>query len=401
MNILFLTLIDFDSIEEHGIYQDLLREFIKHNNNVYVISPVEKRKKSNTRLIKKENGAILKLKIGNVQKTNWLEKGLSTVSLEEKVIKGIKKYYSDIKFDLVLYSTPPITLQKAVEFVKKRDNASTYLLLKDIFPQNAVDMGMMSKKGVKALLYRYFRNKEKALYELSDKIGCMSNANVEYVLKHNPTIEKERVEVCPNSVEIIDMRISEESRHEIRVKYDLPLDKKVFLYGGNLGKPQGVPFIIESLKNQLKNTEAYFLIVGDGTEYSRLSRFFDEYKPSNMKLMKRMPKDDYDRMVAACDVGMIFLDYRFTIPNFPSRLLSLMQAGLPVLACTDVNSDIGQVCENGGFGWWCKSNDISCFATMIKEIINADLKKMGTIGYEYLKSNYDVELGYKVIMSHE
>lgn len=44
MNILFLILLDFDSIDERSIYTDLLREFYKNGHSAYVISPVEKRK---------------------------------------------------------------------------------------------------------------------------------------------------------------------------------------------------------------------------------------------------------------------------------------------------------------------------------------------------------------------
>lgn len=91
-----------------------------------------------------------------------------------------------MKFDLIIYSTPPITFQRAVEYVKERDNAQTYLLLKDIFPQNAVDIGILSKNGWKGLIYKYFRKKEKKLYGISDRIGCMSEANCKYILSHNP-----------------------------------------------------------------------------------------------------------------------------------------------------------------------------------------------------------------------
>lgn len=161
MNVLFLTLLDFNSIDEHNIYTDLLREFVKHGHEVYVISPVERRKKQKTKLLRGEKATILKLRIGNTQKTNIIEKGISTINIESEFIRGIKRCFSNVKFDLILYTTPPITLCKAIEFIKKRDNAQTYLMLKDIFPQNAVDIGMLSKTGWKGILYRYFRNKEK------------------------------------------------------------------------------------------------------------------------------------------------------------------------------------------------------------------------------------------------
>lgn len=400
MNLLFLTLLDFDSINEHNIYTDLLREFCNHGHKAYVISPIERRSGKQPRIIHGKNSTILKLRIGNTQKTNIIEKGISTITLESIFIKGIKRHFSDVKFDLIMYSTPPITFQRAVEYVKRRDAAKTYLLLKDIFPQNAVDIGMLSKNGWKGLIYKYFRKKEKRLYEISDHIGCMSEANCKYILKHNPEINPEKVEVCPNCIEVQDMSLTLEERNNMRNKYGIPLDKIVFVYGGNLGKPQGIPFLVECLKTQLKNEQAFFLIVGDGTEFNVLATFFEKYKPKNMKLMKRLPKDDYDRMIAACDVGMIFLDHRFTIPNFPSRLLSYMQAKLPVLAVTDPNTDIGKVIVEGGFGWWCESADVKDFKRIISLILKREYSYMLQIMYEYLKEFYSSSNGFDIIISH-
>ena len=344
-----------------------------------------------------QNVHILFLKTGNIQKTNVIEKGISTLLIEYQITSAIRRYFAKVKFDLVLYATPPITLVDPIRYVKKRDGARTYLMLKDIFPQNAVDLEMMSTTGIKGLLYKYFRAKEKDLYVVLDKIGCMSQANVDYVLKHNPEIPKEKVEICPNSVKIVDQRITEEERAELRKKYDLPLDKTIFVYGGNLGKPQGIPFIIDCLRAEKDNEKAYFLIVGDGTEYGKLQNFMETEKPANVRLMQAIPKEDYDRLVAACDVGMIFLDHRFTIPNFPSRLLSYMQAGLPVLACTDPNTDIGKVITEGGFGWWCESDDVNAFTEIVNAAVTTDTTEQKKNAEKDMVDHYSVETAYDCI----
>lgn len=401
MNVLFLTLLDFYSIEERNIYTDLLREFYKSGHSVYAISPVERRKKQKTKLIQTDKATILKLKIGNTQKTNIIEKGISTVSIESQFIYGIIKFFSGVKFELVIYSTPPITFCNAIEFVKKRDGARTYLLLKDIFPQNAVDIGIMTKQGLRGIIYRTFRAKEKKLYRISDHIGCMSQANVNYILEHNPEINPNIVEVCPNSVEVIDMSVEEEIRKDIRSKYKIPLDKKVFVYGGNLGRPQGIDFMIECLKSQEKNKDVFFLIVGDGTEFDKIESYVHSEKPSNVRLMKRLPKADYDKMVGACDVGMIFLDHRFTIPNFPSRLLSYMQAKIPVLVASDSVTDLGKIVVENHFGFWFESNNVNGFS---KGVIYFDLegkrRAMGKEAYNYLFDHYTVRQTYQIIMKH-
>lgn len=391
MNVLFLCLSKVWDIKEREIYSDLLREFVKYGNNVFVVTPVERKYNESTQLVDQGKAKILKVRTLNIQKTNLVEKGIGTFLIEFQYLSAIKKYFSGIHFDLTLYATPPITLVKPIKYIKKRDKAKTYLMLKDIFPQNAIDIGIMSKNGIKGLLYKIFRRKEKQLYALSDHIGCMSQANVDYVLMHNPEISPQKVEICPNSIEFVDMSLTESERLDMRSKYDLPLDKKVFVYGGNLGKPQGIPFLIDCLRAEKESQDAFFLIVGDGTEYDKLHSFVSDEKPQNVKLMKRLPKEDYDRLVAACDVGMIFLDHRFTIPNFPSRLLSYMQAGLPVLACTDPNTDIGKTIEEGKFGWWCESNSVSGFKEIVSGIVD-DNTDYSAVCIDYLKTYYSANI---------
>ena len=256
----------------------------------------------------------------------------------------------------------------------------------------------MTTTGFRGLIYKYFRNKEKKLYKISDHIGCMSQANVDYVVKHNPEVNPEIVEVCPNSVEVIDKSIDETVRVSIRKKYSIPLDKKVFVYGGNLGKPQGIDFLIECIKSQKNNGNIFLLIVGDGTEFWKLDTYEKNAHQNNLKVMKRLPKEDYDTLVAACDVGMIFLDHRFTIPNFPSRLLSYMQAKIPVLACTDPNTDIGKTIVEGGFGWWCESNEVKNFSKKIDEICIELYEAKGKKGYSYLTQHYSVKNIYSLII---
>lgn len=402
MNILFLTTGRIDSIEQHSIYPDLLRYFRNQGHKVYTVGSYEKREGKETELKEDHGAMMLYVKIGNLTQTNLIEKGISTIKVENQYLSAIKYYFSEVKFDLVLYSTPPITLVKVVEYVKRRDGAKTYLLLKDIFPQNAVDLGMMRKNGLKGLLYKYFRKKEKELYKVSDYIGCMSQANVDYVISHNPEVDPTTVEICPNCVEPIDKSVSQDIKITIRKKYDIPMDKKVFIYGGNLGKPQGISFLIECLKSQKDNNNVYFVVVGSGTEYPKLESFIKEYKPTNIKLMKRLPKEDYDTMVGACDVGMIFLDYRFTIPNFPSRLLSYMQAKIPVLAVTDPNTDIGNVIVEGGFGWWCESNNSEMFNENIESALNTNEDQIMDIKekeWSYLIDNYSTTKGYNTIIA--
>jgi len=254
---------------------------------------------------------------------------------------------------------------------------------------------MLKENG---FLHKQFLKKEKKLYELSDTIGCMSQANIDFLLKQNPEIDSAKVEINPNSIQPIEISYTEQQKKEIKLKYNLPLDKIIFVYGGNLGRPQGIEFLIETIAN-LENKKAFFLIVGDGTQYSSLNKWFQANKPESAKLLQRLPKEDYDRLLGSCDVGLIFLDKDFLIPNFPSRLLSYLEMRMPIIAATDPNSDVGDVVEKAGCGYKVLAGDINGMNKVIKKITDKDdLSEMGEKAWDLLQKKYLVDYSYRLII---
>lgn len=397
-------------ISNRGIYMDLMRKFRDEGHQVFIVSPRERSLGQTSGLSEIDGVHILGVKTLNLQKTNVIEKGVGQVLVDGQFKRAICKYWPKETFDLILYSTPPITFTGTISYLKQHNpTAKSYLLLKDIFPQNAVDIGMMSKSGIKGILYKRFRNKEKELYSKSDFIGCMSPANVEYVLKHNAEIAPNRVEVAPNSIELCETDVENNLEKElkapnerlyIRSKYNLPYDKPIFIYGGNLGKPQGIPFLIQCLEANANRNDCHFVVVGNGTERQKLVDWYDSRKPKSVSLLEKLPKEDYDMLANSCDIGLIFLDHRFTIPNYPSRLLPYLENKMPIIAATDPNCDTGKIAEENGYGYWCESNSVEAFNAILNKMIHSDRKTMGEKGYEFLKANYLVENTYDAIMSH-
>jgi glycosyltransferase involved in cell wall biosynthesis len=398
MNILFLTLGTIKSVKERGLYTDLMREFSKNGHKIFIVSPMERRFKQKTKLVQENNVNILNVKTLNITKTNFIEKGIATLLIENQYFRAVKKYFFDVKFDLILYSTPPITFTKIIRKIKQTHNAKSYLLLKDIFPQNAGDIGMMKPMG---FIHSFFRKKEIELYKLSDHIGCMSPANVEYVKKHNPETAN-KIEVCPNSIEPVEFMLDAEEKKAIRVNWEIPSEAAVFVYGGNLGKPQGVDFLLDILNSNNNKPDRYFLIVGSGTEYQKIKSWFDKNNYSNAKLLSGLPKIEYDKLLQACDIGLIFLDSRFTIPNYPSRLLSYLEYKMPILTATDPNTDIGTIAQENKYGFAVENGDLKGFNDKLEKFISDKslISEMGNSSYQFLLKNYTAKNSYDIVMKH-
>ena len=394
MKILFLTLARIDSIEVQGIYPDLLRKFRDNGHEVTIVSPNERKYEKKTKYIQEGSVKILNVWTTNIQKTNLLEKGITTLLLEFYYYKAIKKYVNYKDVDLILYSTPPITFTYLIKRLKKASNAKTYLLLKDIFPQNAVDLNLLKYGGI---LYNYFRKQEKVLYNISDFIGCMSPANLNYLLKNNPEIEKNKLEVNPNSIEVKGN--SFELGTDLYTKYNIPRNKVIFIFGGNLGIPQGIDFLKENIAYCKSIKEAFFLIVGDGTEYYNFNHWIQTEGIINALLIKELPKFEYDEIIKLSHVGLIFLNPSFTIPNFPSRILSYMQNCLPVICATDLVTDIGEIAVNNNFGYKCLTSDSEAFFDYVLKLLDKNLRIiMGKNGFEFLSKEYCVENSYNKII---
>lgn len=395
MKVLFLTLANVYDINDHDIYQDMMRYFADQGHDVYIVTGIERKKRYRTELYNSCGCNILRVLVGNQSDVSIIEKGISTVLIQRHYLSAIKKYLKGIHFDLILYATPPITIMSIVKKLKRKHSCISYLMLKDIFPQNAVDLGMM-RKG--SMLHKYFRNQEKKLYEISDYIGCMSDANVQYLLKHN-CVQKSKVEICPNALLPKEkVQLQEAEKNELKRKYNIPNDKLILVYGGNLGKPQGITFLVKCLIALKEDEEIFILIVGGGSEYKKIEHAIIDYNLKSVMLIEQLSREDYFKLSSLADVGLIFLDYRFTIPNFPSRILSYMENEIPVACVIDDVTDIGDIVQQNNFGWKCSSNDLESFVHMVNEIKTSDLIAKGKNGRKYIMEVYNTEICFRIIM---
>ena len=390
MKVLYIGQFDIE-LARQGIYGSIVASLLRKNHEVVLCCADDRYER--TQIIEHRGVKKVEVKVSNQFGVNIIKKGLILLRLEKVMKKAINRYLKNESFDLVLYATPPITLANVVKFCKKKFGCKSYLMLKDIFPQNAVDLQMMSKTGLTGIIYKVFRAKEKKLYKYSDAIGCMSQANIDYLKDHNDNLQGKRIELFPNAVTIDrDNSPTKTGERDILDKYGVPKDKMVFIYGGNLGKPQGLDFLEKGIKSVSGNKDVYFIIIGKGSEKKKLFAALNGVE--NVLTLDALPKDEYEKLCAQCDVGMIMLDKRFTIPNYPSRMLSYMQNAMPMFACTDKNTDVRQLVEEqANCGKWCYSDDVDAFKSSIEWFVNNRdrLAELGKNGYNYMVKHFNVE----------
>ncbi|MBO4374594.1 MAG: glycosyltransferase family 4 protein [Lachnospiraceae bacterium] len=412
MRVLFLF--QTFSFERSTIYLDLIEEMRDRGHAVTVIAGTTDRELPDG--LHKEDGVdVVYLKLADQFGAGKIKKGLIQLYMAPLMIALIRKYLWKKKFDVIAYPTPPVTLAPVVKKCREHFNCITYLMLKDIFPQNAVDIGLMSKDG---LAYKYFKKLERVLYENSKKIGCMSEGNIAYLKEHEPWIPDGVIEYFPNTVKVKEDRgdrgtvlLSPSGQNRSDVSDDQKETKGPspclpclrFMFGGNMGKPQGIGFLLEGIKKAADVPELKdicFDFIGDGTESRKIEEFIEKNGLKNLTYRRGVDRDTYEEILKGSDIGIISLSEEFTIPNYPSRILSYMQLAKPVLAITDRVTDMKDlILEKASCGWWTPSGDAESFIETLKAILNekASLQQKGLNGRKYLEENFNVKLSANIL----
>lgn len=378
------------------IYTDLAEALHEAGHQIIVAVSEQARNLNQTQMRKERGFEVLRVVTGNYYDVGLIEKGITTLIIPTLMKKGISQYLSDKKFDVILYEAPPVTNASLVRWAKIKYQCPSYLMLKDIFPQNAVDIGIMKKCS---LLFKFFKYKERKLYESADIIGCMSKANKQYIINHNPWLDESNIELFPNTKKIVDNIDSD--RQEMRHKYSIPKDACVFLFGGNMGKPQFIDLLCKAIIDCKDDKNIFFLFVGRGTERYKLEEIIKNEEINNAIVIENLPRDQYEQITKESDVGFIILDPRFTIPNYPSRVLSYMEYSKPVIAATDRSTDLKELVESSKCGEWVWSGDEDGFIEVIKRFSKSStLKDMGSNGRAYLEKNFSLEQSVRILEKH-
>jgi glycosyltransferase involved in cell wall biosynthesis len=396
LKILFLGLDYSDVAQESNLYTELIEELSLAGAEVRVIAPALDTVKIGLRL---EGGVfVTRVPTGRLFGANLLQKALNNLLLPVRYFFALRKKNQVWQPDWVVTPTPPITLTPLVWWLKRVTGAKAYLVLRDIFPQNAVDLGLMSRFG---LIYGFFRALEKWTYATAERIGCMSPGNVSYVVAHNQGVDTAKLHELPNWIAERHVLKGKALFESFRASWGVQEKDLLCVFGGNLGKPQQVGFLADVANLLRDEPNIRFVIVGRGIESQSIKREIAERKLHNLILRERLPRDEYQQLLSAADVGFILLNQRFTIPNIPSRLTGYWAAGVAVLAATDTATDLNEVflTKHGG-GEWVRMGDASVFAEKLRFYLkNRELvAEMGECGRQAILQHFTARKAAETVL---
>jgi len=374
------------------LIHDLATEFSNRGHDVAVVAP-DHTTEADLQRDDDDKIRVIRVKTGEIRGVPRILRGYREITLSKTLWKRAKYFFTENTFDLIIYYSPTIFFGPLVKRLKRMFGCPAYLILRDIFPQWAVDAGIL-KKG---LLYRLLKHYEKINYDAADIIGIQSPANKLYFSKRGLD-KKYTIEVLYNWM---SLESKCESSGYFREKFGLS-GKVIFFYGGNIGIAQDVDNIVRVAARLRGIPEAHFLLVGEGSEVPRLKRVIQRMGLMNFSIHPAMEQQDYMRMIADIDVGMISLDRHLKTHNYPGKILGYMYHAKPILASINPGNDLQDMLQTHEAGLVCHNGEDEMLYNQALQLINnpALRVQMGINGRNLLENKFSVSTAASQILSH-
>jgi len=353
----------FPPLRTSGAVQlrDLSREFVRQGHALTVMLPTAGL--STPWLLEDFDGVqVLRLRAPGTKDINYVRRTINEFLMPFAMLRNLRKSpLAGQRWDGVVWYSPTIFLGPIVQSLKHASACRSYLIVRDIFPEWAVNMGLMGR----GLPYRFFKAIEKFQYSVADVIGVQTPANVAYL---DAWVQKpgRRVEVLQNWLaDAPDVGCS------ISVA-DGPLTgRTIFVYAGNMGVAQGMDILMNLAERLLSRQDIGFVFVGRGSDAQRLRDAAQARGLDNVVFYDEIDPSEIPGLYAQCHVGIVALDPRHKTHNIPGKFLSYMQSGLPVLASINPGNDLADMIEQERVGRVCTDHSVDTLQRLALALADA------------------------------
>ncbi len=341
--------------------RDLTREFVRQGHSLCVLLPATDQR--DTWKLESIDGAqVLRLKAPRTKDTGYVRRTLAELVMPFAMLRNFRKSsLANERWDGLVWYSPSIFHGPLVSALKKSSRCKAYLIIRDIFPEWAVDMGLMGR----GIPYRFFDAVARYQYSVADVIGVQTAGNRGYF--------RAWLEQPGRCLEVLKNWLGHPAQNicSIRVNETSLVGRKLFVYAGNMGVAQNMSIVLDLAAKLLSRLDVGFLFVGRGSEVNALKQAAQTLQLNNVLFFDEIHPDEIPDLYAQCDIGIVTLDPRHKSHNIPGKFLTYMQSGLPVLAIVNVGNDLVQLIRNEQVGEVCESHHIEELVLLTDRLIES------------------------------
>ena len=324
-----------------------------------------------------ENFSLVYIKVWKFKDINFLRRGLAELCMPYLMLHSLRKTnYLSAKWDGLVWYSPSIFFGAFIKYLKKQSKCRTYLILRDLFPDWLVDLGVLHK----GFLYSFLKIIENQQYKIADIIGVQTSSNLQYFKELNSLLDSKNVYQTVRRVEVLPNWLGElaKTKASISISGSRLSGRKIFIYTGNIGISQDVLIFLQLAKLMSGRNDVGFVFIGRGSQLKELMQFVDKEQMTNVQFFDEVPSAELASIFSEATVGLLSLDRRHTNDCIPGKFLSYIRSGLPVLAIVNEGNDLISRVNEKGVGVATSNRDLDYIQLMAKELLN-NIDKEGAI----------------------
>ena len=303
---------------------------------------------------------VLRLLSPKTQGCGYVRRAIGEILLPLYMWKGLRKSpYANLRWDLIVWYSPTIFFGPFVYFLRKKNRCVAYLILRDIFPEWALDLGLM-RKGI---AYYFFKSVAYFQYYVADYIGVQTKSNLEYFRGSISLFPK--LEVLNNW-----QTASSNIGSSINLEKTMLQGRKIAVYVGNMGIAQGMDVLLELAASLDDREDIGFIFVGRGSEVLRLKDLSRSLRLTNTLFFDEVDSSEMPGLLAQCFVGLVALDPRHKSHNIPGKFPTYLLSGLPVLATVNPKTDLAEIINEEKVGRAFSEDPLSPMKEFFLELID-------------------------------
>jgi colanic acid biosynthesis glycosyl transferase WcaI len=327
---------------------------------------------------------VIRVKTLPHHNVNYIVRGLSQLLMPLQFLIKLRKYKIHPQ-GLIVYS-PPLPLALVGSWFR-RSGVRTLLNIQDLFPQNAIDLGILRSK----LQIKFFKALEHFAYKTSDIVTVHSEGNRQMLLQQQPEFSP-KIKLLHNWVDV-EHHNNTQTTIDFKKTWGIT-QKHVAVFAGVMGPSQYLDLILDIAAQMQNRSDLLFLMVGDGKEKERLQELTKKAGLDNVRFESFISRDVYPNLLAACSIGLVCLSPQNQTPVVPGKILGHMAAGLPVAAFLHTNSDAHSLIAEAACGISANSGNLSACVKALQDLLadEATLAEIGQRGKLYALAHFSKEV---------
>lgn len=246
------------------------------------------------------------------------------------------------RVDVAICVSPPI--QTALAAAALRFKVGKLLVLVQDLPTEAARSVGMLNDGV---AFKVGRSLEYLAYKLADHIVVISSAFTTHI--QGVGLAASKISEIPNWADVESIRPSGQDP-AIRDRLGAGPDDFLVVYTGNMGAKQDLLNVVAAANLLKDDTHVKLALVGDGQERVKVAEEIAVRRLENIRLFPLQASDEFSAVLSAADALLLNQAPGVVNSVLPSKLLSYMASGRPVVAVAHPNSTTADLVRRSGCG---------------------------------------------------